>query len=152
MTDAIAISIRRALPTDFEFIFSNWLRGARFGNSIPKECNQMPSFYERVPSDLFFSEYTKIIQSILDLPGIQIDVASDSQNPLWTAGFSVFREPVLYWVFVKNDFRGRGIARLLLDRKKITTAFSTTKPGYAISQKKGWVFNPFLLGGEHGSS
>lgn len=141
MSDQMKIVIRPAELDDKAFIYSSWLRGMRFGNSLP--FYMVPSPLERIPSDLYYKEYEKIIDQTLCIPGVRVDIACEVENKVWTAGYAVYNTPNIYWVFVKPAFRKLGIANLLLKDKNIEVAKSTTKVGYAISLKKGIIYNPF---------
>ncbi len=128
------ISIRAPIESDRAFIMSSWLRGNRFGGN---------DFFTQVPQDVYFAEYTKVIDNILNSDSTLIRVASDAQQPLWTAGYSVSRGSILYWVYVKPEYRKQRIATLLLANQHIEVVKSTTKIGRAITYKKNLIFNPF---------
>lgn len=133
MTDEIEIIIRQDSPDDRNFIFATWLRGNYYG------C----SYFRQMPQDVYYRQYSNIISNALrpeNHPEIQI--ACDQGRPFWIAGFSVSQGPNLYWVYVKKDYRSRGIASLLLKDKPITTVKNLTDIGRTIAIKKGLIFNP----------
>lgn len=127
------IVIRPAELVDKSFIMSSWLKGNYYKNP----------YFVNMEQDLYFKEYAKHIESILFTPGVMIDIACDKEDPSWIVGYMIYRGPVLYWIFVKNDFRNKGIATLLAKDKNITTTTALTKSGQAIGKSKGVIFNPF---------
>jgi hypothetical protein len=140
--DRARIIVRLANSADRNFIFSTWLKGQRF-NSF---------YYSEIPQDLYFREYAKVIERILAGHEIEVRVACDESKPEWIAGFAVLdcADEAIHWIYVRGgEYRGNGIARLLLANRRIRTARSTSRIGRAIMAKHGIVFNPF--GGSHES-
>lgn len=127
------VIIRQANASDKNVIMSSWLKGQHYGNA----------YYTAIPAHIFYEVYAETIKGILARPGVQITIACDEGNPEWVVGYAVFKAPDLYWVYVKKDYRGEGIARLLLKGHRITTVKAITKPGLAIARLKGLTFNPF---------
>ncbi len=132
--DKIQIVIRDAAPMDRNFIFSTWLKGQRF-NSF---------YYSEIPQDLYFREYSKIIDRILGLPDVEVRVAFDEANPGWIVGFAVTQGDAIHWIYVRGgEYRLKGIARFLVKDRPLKSARSTSRIGRAIMAKHGIVFNPF---------
>lgn len=131
--DSAQVMIRPFLETDRNFILSTWLKGQRFGNF----------YFNEVPQDIYYKEYAAIITRTMALPGVEIIVACDRADPSWVWGFAVVRGPALYWVYVKGDYREKGIAKLLLAGREIKTVRAYTRIGRAIAAKHGLIFNPF---------
>jgi GNAT superfamily N-acetyltransferase len=127
------IVIRDAVAEDKNFILSTWLKGNYYGSL----------YFRQVPEAIYYKEYADHILRILFTPGVQISVACDETNPSWIVGFCAWKDDVLYWIFVKRDFRERGIATLLVEGKQIKTVKAVTKVGRAIAERKGLIFNPF---------
>lgn len=133
MDNPAQIVIRKPCPNDKDFILSAWLKGNYYGNS----------YFRQIPPDIYYREYADEIMRILNQPGVEIDIACDESYTQWIVGFSVTQNENLYWIHVKRDFRCRGVGKLLLANRIISTVKSTTKVGHAIAQNKGLIFNPF---------
>jgi hypothetical protein len=135
MTDSIGtpsdaiISGRQKWIEDEPFIYSTWRNGLFYG-SLNKE--NFP------PAEQFFREYTARIKQILALPKdfLDIRVACIQDAPEVIIGYAVFTGDLhLEWVYVKDQFRGKGVARFLTVRTK-TVSPELTKSGAAIVKKK----------------
>jgi len=131
--EEIKITIRKPTPADKNFILATWLKGQRWGSQ----------HYSWVPQDLYFDKYGPKIIEILKTPGVDIRIACDQEIPTWIAGYSIFKDHELYWIHVRKDYRGKGIAKLLLSGQPITTAKAMTWTGAAIAEKHGIAFDPF---------
>jgi len=129
----INIVIRDPMPADKNLIMSTWLKGNYYGNS----------YFWYIPQDLYFQEYAKVISNILFDPKVKVIVACDEQNPSWLVGYAVIKNEALYWIYVKRDYREKGIAKLLLNNVEIKVVKSVTKIGKPIAEKKKLIFNPF---------
>ena len=129
----IKVITRPARPADRNFILATWLRGQYYGN---------PGF-KLVPQDEFFKSYTSVVERILYDPEIDITIASGNEDPNWIAGFAVRKQDALYWIHVKEDFRKKGIAKLLIGEIPISRIKALTKAGAAIARKKGLIFDLF---------
>lgn len=130
--EVINIAIRSPEAKDKNLIMATWLKGNYYGSPL----------FGLMPQALYFEEYAKFIYQILNTPGVEIRIACDQGNPHWVVGFAVFRGPDLYWVYVKRDFRRRGIAALLLKDKGIKNVKSLTRIGRTIAEQKRLIFNP----------
>lgn len=135
--DEIKIVIREVRAEDHHFILATWLKGNYFGNP----------YFRLMPQELYFEEYarylTECVLSPLHPEGrAEIQIACDERNPSWVVGFSVSRSNTLYWIYVKRDYRRRGIARLLISQKPISTVKAMTKVGRVIADKHRLIFNP----------
>ncbi len=129
--DEIKIIIRQPLPEDKNFILSTWLKGQYYG------C----AYFKQIPSNIYYLKYADKIIEKLSQPQMRMTVACDASNPHWVVGFAVFDDH-LHWVHVKKDFRGMGIARLMLQGKEFKVVKSTTKKGHEITVSKNLIFDP----------
>lgn len=123
------------LPESYKaFVFKAWLKSLRFGNQI---LNQMPSAE-------YYKQYHLYIERLLAKPDSQLRFAELSDDRDVILGFSVRREDVLDYIYVKGDFRRKGIGTALMP-KKITTFTHLTKTAITIWQEKykDLKFNPF---------
>jgi GNAT superfamily N-acetyltransferase len=132
-SDNAKIVLRAAQATDKGFILNSWLVGNYWGNWFFNQMNQ----------DLYFKVYTEVVSRLLFNPLTRVDVAALSDDPNMILGFAVYNGPTLHWIYVKKDYRSKGIANLLIKDKSIQFVTSTTKAGAAITKKKNLIFNPF---------
>lgn len=130
------VAIRDYLPSDKNFIYASWLRGIYYGDS----------WLSLMKKDIFMATYHKVIENLLDSPGVQVKVACLKEDPEVILGYAVLSKaaPVLHFVFVKAAWRSIGIAKSLVpaDTKIVT---NLTKSGLAIMRKYPSVsYNPLL--------
>lgn len=130
------IAIRDFTPSDENFIYASWLRGMYYGES----------WLSLMKKDVFMATYHKVVETLINSPGVQIKVACLKDDPEVILGYAVLSRvaPVLHWVFVKSSWRGIGIAKSLVPSEtKIVT--NVTKSGLAIMRKyPGVSYNPLL--------
>lgn len=128
------IDIRDAIEDDLSFIFSTWLKGLRYGND----------WFELIESSAYYENYHKTIQKILASDSTTVKIACLKESPGVILGYSVYRNSILDYVFVKKAWRKIGIAKSLVP-EKITTVTQMTNTGRQLLNKyPGTVFNPFL--------
>lgn len=132
MSDQIKVVIRPFVDSDRNFVIATWLKGNYFGNS----------FFRQMPQNLYFEKYADHIQAVMSSQESHISIACDQDNETWIVGFAVFEKDNLHWCHVKEDYRKKGIATLLLKGRRVTEVKSTTKIGRAITEIKGLIFNP----------
>lgn len=130
----VTVVVRPADINDQGFIMASWLNGMRYGNWQ----------FEQIPKEYYFTGYAEHIRKIFEIPGTKIDVAVLSDDPNTIVGYHVYTGKASHWIFVKKDYRGHGIGRLLFNRTHITVATGTTKIGKALIKKIGLKFNPFM--------
>lgn len=127
--------IREANEQDKNFIYSTWLKGLYFGND----------FYKEIVKDVYFQQYSRVIEAILARPGTHVAVICLQEDPATILGYAVYTLPAaLHWVFIKAAWRRQGLAKKLVP-EGIKSVTHITKPGLAIARQKGLDFNPFLL-------
>jgi hypothetical protein len=80
----------------------------------------------------FFKSTSKSIDKILE--SSRVTVACDENDPEFIYGYSVIQDHVLIWVYVKIEYRGNKIAKLLSkDAQEIGEP--TTKAGHDVKKK-----------------
>lgn len=126
------IVTRPSIESDKAFVISTWLSGQYHGSP----------YWSQMPKELFYAEYTELINTILCNPNTEVTIAILEDDPNMLLGFSVHSGTTLHWVYTKKDYRSNGIMRLLVPNT-ITTVSSTSLPGAAITRKKKLIFNPF---------
>ncbi len=101
--DALKIIIRNFIPeTDSAFLFSTWRNNLWYDED--RDAKQ---------SQAFFSSATKAIKRLLDTPTVKINIACSSNDSDHIVGYSLFTGTNLEFVYVKIEYRGKGIATLL---------------------------------------
>lgn len=125
------IIIRDYNEGDRNFIYGSWLHGLYFGHDWIKE----------IQADIFFKEYQKIVEKIMDRATIKVATLPDAEDV--ALGYVVYQGVVLHWIFVKDAWRKMGIARSLYP-KEITTVTHLNKTGRTLRIRKNLIFNPFL--------
>jgi hypothetical protein len=124
----VMVTGREFMPsTDEAFIYSTWRNGFFYG-ALNKE--------ELPPAEEFFKEKTAEIKRILEGPSTKVRIACIKDAPEVILGYAVFTGDLhLEWIFVKQQFRGKKIAKFLTVNLKSVTA-NLTKSGAAITKKK----------------
>lgn len=124
------VTLRAAKSEDKDFVMSTWLRGQYWGSD----------YWNGMSQDVYFKEYGTNVQRLLDKSGTQVDIAEAEGVIL---GYIVYNDQVLFWSYVKKDYRNQGILKSLVKNMDFVSTISTTKIGRAITKKKGLEFNPF---------
>lgn len=122
---SLKIIIRPCDPdSDIALIFTTWRNSIWFDEKRdPKIAHQ------------FFRKQTGIIKNILNSPDASVRIACLETDPDIIAGYAVFMNTNLEWVYVKPDYRESGVGTVLIKGSK-TIAKPLTKIGRAITEKK----------------
>lgn len=128
-------SIRPAVESDLNFIYSSWLKSYRYGSDIAK-----------VRNSIFYPEYAKVIDYILFKNDIKINMACKENDAGVVFGYCVSEPGVVHYVFVKQAFGNFGIARSLMI-KAGPIEYSTHRTGVVTRylEEHEIDYNPFLL-------
>jgi GNAT superfamily N-acetyltransferase len=110
--------------TDSGFVYSSWRNSAFYGASPPL----------REDAATFFHKQTEWIAHTLWDAKVHIACLEDSPNTI--VGYSVVTGDHLDWVYVKPDYREKGIATMLIPPKVTSYTSFTTKIGRAILKKR----------------
>lgn len=130
----VEILVRDYEPSDEAFIISTWLKGLRYGND----------WFKQIDHIAYFKNYHAVIERILASKA-SVKVACLADAPDVVLGYAVYLDDRLDWVFVKRVWRNIGVSkRLVPDNIKYVTHL--TRSGKNIADKRGYVFNPFLVG------
>lgn len=127
--------IRSFMPEDKNFIYSTWLRGLYFGND----------YFGAIPSQVFFSKYSSIVEKVLALNKCEVYVACLPDAKDVILGYAILYPGILHWIFVKDSWRKLGIAKALVP-KDTHSCTHLTMVGTFLKNKYKLIFNPFLLG------
>lgn len=88
--------------TDSPLIFASWRNNLWYSkNRDEKTRNQ------------FYSAATRSIRKLISKPEISVRVACIKENPDQIIGFSVVNEKHLEWIYVKLEYREKGVGNLL---------------------------------------
>lgn len=116
---------RGILPADLPFIYSTWRNQCFYG--APSPITQSPK--------IFFKRQTERITEILDRA--TTSVACLESDPDLVIGYSVFAGTHLYWVYVKKDYRNKGIGTLLCPKDIKSATLGQTELGNDLANKRG---------------
>ena len=98
---------------DEKFIYNSWMKS--FKNSF---------YAGTIPNDLYFDLYTQVLTRILSNEDTEVLVACDPRAEKIIWGYIVcesgFTRPALHWIYVKQPFRGFGVASLLVQSSIIS--------------------------------
>lgn len=133
--------IRDVTAEDTNFILATFLRGVYYGY---KEAD---TFFSLIPKDIFMDNYKKVAEALVRGNRTTIKVACLREDPSVILGYSILSNDfqTIHWVYVKNAWRNRGIARTLTPLHP-TAVTHLTKTGKSLLTKfQNVVFDPFRL-------
>jgi len=123
--DKLNVVLRDYIPaTDQACLYATW-RNAAFYGARRKHQMSAKTFFKR--------QTTKIDDMLLNA---EVKVACLEDDPTLIIGYSVFTGSHLNWVYVKKDYRNKGIGELLVPKSIETVTDSLTKIGDIIAIKK----------------
>lgn len=132
--------IRPMVDADTSMIYNSWLKS-----------NRDAAFYKGVPSSVYYAEYHNLIQYTLSKPSVGVLVACTKDDPDQIVGYLVGEildgTLTVHWTYVKQPFRGFGVAKALIDEAKTVPhkqVCYSTKTRYS-SLTGSMVYNPFKL-------
>jgi hypothetical protein len=128
-----AVVIRPAIRGDRNYILNSWLHNQYWS------CR----YFQAMPQDLFFKEYTGNITRLLSNPDAKIDVATLDSEPSLILGYLVYAGDCVFWAYVKRDYRGKGILHLMLKDKEFKYFTANTPASLDIGKHMKMTFNPF---------
>lgn len=102
MTDS-KWTIRPAKGADLAFIYATWVDSFRYDSCLGKSCR----------NQVFFPEYNKIVDSILQHPDTKVLVAQKPDEIDVIYGYLVYQGKSFHYAFTKEAFRKWGIAKSL---------------------------------------
>lgn len=108
-------------------IYSTWRNSAFFG--VPRRTSEAKALAEKTRI-AFFKKMTKEIRDILRLATVRI--ACLEEDPGMIVGYSVSTGTHLDWIYVKVEYRLKGIGRMLMPKDTTTVTAHITKIGEAI--------------------
>lgn len=126
----LSIVVRSGEAADREFIFNSWLKSF-FGSRTPPQPGHPTgkrlgggAFTRDIAGRVYFERHHQVIEDILGRADTRIVVAAPRETPFVICGWAVFEGPELvHYVYVKNEVRRLGVAKLLLESQRLPTAF-----------------------------
>ena len=119
--------ITRSFDADFDagIIFSTWAKGFYFGGLLIKPA----------PKKQWFQSFHEHVKKMVEKGDIVLACLHD--DPITIIGYAVFDNDTLEWIYVKEIFRGQGIAKLLTKNRKFSQVANLTKVGKILADKYG---------------
>ncbi len=112
---------------DTAMVFSTWRNSCYYSAAIPPKKE----------NDIYFKDLTRRIASILKRATVRIACLEDCPSVI--VGYVVYTGPHLNWIYVKGDYRNKGIGSMLYPKEILTVTPDLTKIGLEIVQKKKLV-------------
>ena len=122
----MTLRIRLAKPEDMAFVIDAWRRSYE-GSPAVRHADR----------EHYRIEMTRTIRRLLDKAECRVAVDPEDEDTI--AGFAAFTGAELHYAYTKQDFRGMGIARQLLEGAHIdryTFQSNNARP------PKGWRYTP----------
>jgi len=119
--------LRPARESDLPFIMDTWLKTLRVSNDL----------FKQIDKEAYYSNYPKVVHNLVHNCITTICCLRDDDDVI--LGYSCYTPTTLHWVFVKKQWRGNGIMKLLVN-DDIKFISHLTKQ----FQKRHRSFNPFL--------
>lgn len=135
MSDDFAI--RPAAPDDMAFVIDAWLEGYWMDGP----------FSLVMPKSTWWPRWHRVIENILADERTRTVIACLGERPDQLMGFACSRPPdILHWVYVKQAFRGNGIARELL-HARLGRAFCShwSDAASGVAQRFGLSYDPRII-------
>lgn len=128
--------IRDAKEEDKNFILSTFLRGLYYGDS----------WFSSIPKAIFMENYKRIADALVSGKATSIKVACLKEDPDVILGYSILSQDyqTIHWVYVKNAWRNKGIAKSLLPKYPTTVTHLTKLGRELVTKFNNIIFNPFL--------
>lgn len=130
--EEIKIVLRPFIPDlDQACVYSTWRNSAFYG--VPRRTAESKSLAEKTRI-AFFKGMTRDIREILKSATVRIACFED--DPGMILGYSVAIGSHLNWIYVKVEYRLKGIGRMLMPKDILTVTNHLTKIGEVIVDKK----------------
>ena len=126
MSEATVI-LRDLIPTDQALIYSSWRNALWFAEKRPDS-----------EADKFYAMTSKSIRKLLSETDNHVKIACLQEDPDEIIGYSVMNKDHLYFVYVKADYRKKGIGSLLTKGFETVTR-PQTRIGKVLVEKKKLV-------------
>jgi GNAT superfamily N-acetyltransferase len=130
--------IRDVKPEDANFVLATFLRGLYYGDS----------WFSLIPKDIFMLNYKKVAEVLLKSNNTVVKIACLKEDQDVILGYSILSADyqTIHWVFVKQAWRNKGIARSLLPQYSTNITHLTDLGRKLMNKLPTAIFNPFKLG------
>lgn len=123
--DEVSVIIRPFCPeTDEACVYSTWRNASYYG---------MPARNSKTNGKEFFRKQTALIRDILKNAYVRVACLKD--DPMTIIGYSVTTDKHLDFIYVKVEYRNKGIGRLLMPKNIQTVTNRLTKIGLVLVDK-----------------
>lgn len=130
--------IRDIKSEDYNFILSTFLRGLYYGDS----------WFSEIDKESFMKNYKPVAEYLIDSTKTVTKVACLKEDENVILGYSVLSLDYqsIHWVYVKNIWRNKGIARQLLPQYPTTITHLTALGRNLLNKfETKPKFNPFKI-------
>lgn len=138
-------AIRDPKEADISFIYATWLNSyysdshyAYYNNDQARNC---------VRKTIYFESYRQIIDHILLDAKVKVACKQDDEDVIF--GYLVHEPKLIHYCFVKDAFRGLGVAKSLLESADNAFEFECTHLTKRLQpylrRNKHITFNPYKL-------
>ena len=132
------VEVRPAVDNDLAYISSTWLKAYLSGSALGS----------RMSHETYYTLHRPLVASLLGR--CTVTVAHPAEDHDTILGFIVCAPGVVHMLYVRNAWRGNGIARTLMaDRDPNATLFTCwTEAGASLARKyRGLTYYPYAARG-----
>jgi len=123
--------LRPANETDTNFLLSTWLKSYYVHGNAYRKPNQ----------SIYYKEHQDLVKKRLATSSVTVATTSEDETQI--IGYIVCDADCIHYLYVKNIFRGFGIAKKLLAGNWRDSYSHHT--AYSDQVNKGMQFNPYLF-------
>jgi hypothetical protein len=128
--------IRDMQPSDKNFVLATFLRGIYHGDS----------WFSKIPRGIFMQNYKVFAEALIDTTNkVTVKVACLPDDKDIIMGYSILSADyqTIHFVYVKEAWRKKGIARALLPKFPTTVTHLTDLGSKLLHKFENVTFNPF---------
>lgn len=134
------LKIRPPKPSDLNFIFASFSNSMKRESELGRSCR----------SSVFFTQFQKIIDRLLENAAIIIACSSEEEN--FIVGYLIYDEPfTIHFTFVRPSCRMKNVARDLIDvafdsdSRQLEFTLNTNDAKKISKKYPELIHNPFVL-------
>jgi len=128
------VTIRPAERGDMNFVYSSWLSAVATSEK------------RRTPKNLVYKHHRPIMERALEESRVVVACMEDCHDQI--LGWLCHDGDIVHYLYIKQSFRGFGLATLLINEVGIPTPITVTHWTWRlwdISKTHSLVYNPYLL-------
>lgn len=124
--DEVSVIVTRPYDpvNDAALVYSTWRNSAYYGSVEAKADGNAAHWFKKMSVH---------IKGVLDYATVRIACLSD--DPTVIIGYSIWTGSHLHWIYVKVDYRCKGVGKLLFPKGIDTVTDQQTKIGQVIAKK-----------------